>query len=80
MAIELAGMRVATERYGSTNLGGNYADLMRAFGGRAERVTHPAEIVPAIRRGLRSVEESHPTLLEFVTAQETRISSFAAPG
>ena len=47
MAIELKVMPVATEKYRSTDISGNYADMARAFGGYGERVTDPAEIVPA---------------------------------
>ncbi len=50
MAIELPIMKIATEKYRSTDISGNYADLARAFGGYGERVTEPGEIVPAIRR------------------------------
>ncbi len=53
-----------------------YADVIRAFGGHAERVTDPLEIVPAIPRGIQSVQDGTATLLEFITAQERHISSF----
>jgi len=41
MAIELKVMKVATEKYRSTDIGGNYADFARALGGWGERVTEP---------------------------------------
>jgi len=34
------------------------------------------EIVPAIRRGMRKTQEGTPALLEFITAQETALSTF----
>src|SRR6266700_853444 len=46
MAIELKVMKVATEKFRSTDISGNYADMARAFGGHGERVTQPGEIVP----------------------------------
>ena len=52
MAIELKIMQVATEKYRSTDISGNYADFAKALGGYGERVTEPDEIVPAIRRGI----------------------------
>ena len=52
MAIELAVMPVSTERYRATDISGDYAAMARAFGGYGERVTEPAEIVPAIKRGI----------------------------
>jgi acetolactate synthase-1/2/3 large subunit len=67
MAIELKVMKVATEKYRSTDISGHYADMARAFGGHGERVTEAAEIVPAIRRAIRKTEEGVPALLEFIT-------------
>jgi acetolactate synthase-1/2/3 large subunit len=76
MACELKVMPVATEKYRSTDISGNYADLARAFGGYGERVTQPAEIVPAIRRGIKKTEDGIPALLEFITSKETQYSIF----
>lgn len=74
MAIELPIMRVATEKYRSTDISGNYADMAKAFGGYGERVTDPAEIVPAIQRGVQANMDGQPALLEFITSQELSIS------
>ncbi len=76
MAIEIPVMPVATDRYGSTDISGNYADLAKALGGYGERVTDPNEIVPAIRRGIAKTEEGIPALLEFITSKELEISRF----
>ena len=76
MAIELPIMKVATEKYRSTDISGNYADFARALGGYGERVTEPAEIVPAIRRAIRKTEEGTPALLEFITAKEIEYSVY----
>ena len=70
MAIEIPIMRVAQEKYGSTDISGNYADMARALGGYGERVTEPSQIVPAIRRGIEQTREGTPALLEFITAKE----------
>src|SRR5205809_5683735 len=48
MAIELKVMAVATEKFRSTDISGNYADMARAFGGYGERVTDPSQIIPAL--------------------------------
>ncbi|HTU10676.1 MAG TPA: thiamine pyrophosphate-requiring protein [Allosphingosinicella sp.] len=74
MAIELNVMPVATERYRSTDISGDYAALARALGGHGERVTEPDEIVPAIRRALAAIETGRPALIEFITAKEVRAS------
>ncbi len=76
MAIELPIMQVATEKYRSTDISGHYADMAKAFGGYGERVTDPAEIVPAIRRGIEATESGTPALLEFITEKEISISSY----
>src|SRR5690606_865632 len=60
MAIELPVMRVATEKYRSTDISGNYADFARALGGYGERVTDPDEIVPAIKRAVEQTERGTP--------------------
>jgi acetolactate synthase-1/2/3 large subunit len=76
MAIELKVMPVSTEKYRSTDISGNYADMATAFGCYGERVTDPNEIVPAIKRGMRKTQEGIPVLLEFMTQKETSISTF----
>ena len=76
MAIELPVMKVATEKFRSTDISGNYADFARALGGYGERISKPAEIVPAIRRGIAKTEDGVPVLLEFITSKEQQISRF----
>ena len=76
MAIELKVMPVSTEKYRSTDISGDYAAMARAFGGYGERITDPAEIVPAIRRGIEQTRNGVPALLEFITDKETSISEF----
>ncbi len=76
MAIELPIMQTATEKYRSTDISGNYADMAKAFGGYGERVTEAAEIAPAIRRGVAQTEAGTPALLEFITQQEIDISRY----
>jgi thiamine pyrophosphate-dependent acetolactate synthase large subunit-like protein len=76
MAIELPIMRVATEKYRSTDISGHYADMARAFGGYGERVTEPAEIIPALKRGIEQTRNGTPALLEFITQQDYTYSMF----
>jgi acetolactate synthase-1/2/3 large subunit len=76
MAIELPVMKVATEKYRSTDISGNYAELARALGGYAERITEPQDIVPALKRGIRQTQEGRPALLEFLTQKEGAVSTF----
>ncbi len=74
MAIELGVMPESTVKYRSTDISGDYAAMARAFGGYGERVTEPAEIIPAIKRGIEQTQAGVPALLEFITAKETRVS------
>ena len=76
MAIELKVMKVATEKFRSTDISGNYADMARAFGGHGERVTEPGEIVPAIKRAMVKTHEGVPCLLEFITEKAVDFSMF----
>ena len=77
MACERPKMKVSEEKYRSTDISGDYAALARALGGYGERVTAPAEIAPAIRRGIEQTRQGRPALLEFLTAQELATSTFA---
>ena len=74
MALEVPIMPISTEKYRSTDISGNYAEMARAFGGYGERVARPDEIVPAIRRGIEQTKAGKPALLEFLTAKEIEIS------
>ena len=76
MAIELPIMQAATEKYRSTDISGHYADFARALGGYGERVTDPAGIIPAIKRGIAQTQDGTPALLEFITAKEITFSVF----
>ena len=75
MAIEIPIMQVAQEKYGSTDISGNYADMAKAFGGYGERVTDPNEIHSALRRGIDATNDGQPALIEFITDKEIQISA-----
>jgi len=75
MAIEIPIMQVSTEKYRSTDISGNYADMAKAFGGYGERVTDPNEIVAALERGIQATRDGTPALLEFITDKEITISN-----
>src|SRR5262247_1091025 len=77
MAIEIQVMKVATEKYRSTDISGDYAEFARALGGYGERITEAGAIVPAIKRGIAKTREGTPALLEFITEQAVDFSRFA---
>lgn len=74
MACDLDLMPAATERFRSTDIGGNYADLARALGGYGERVAAPRDIVPALRRGIEKTRQGIPAMLEFITERAVDLS------
>jgi thiamine pyrophosphate-dependent acetolactate synthase large subunit-like protein len=76
MAIELKVMPVSTEKYRSTDISGNYADFAKALGGYGERVTEPAQIKDAIKRGIAQTREGKPALLEFITEKAVDVSRY----
>ncbi len=76
MACELHIMQTSTDKFRSTDISGDYAAFARALGGYGERVTSPAEIVPAIRRGIEQTRNGVPALLEFITRQEVAQSRY----
>jgi acetolactate synthase-1/2/3 large subunit len=76
MAIELPVMPAATEKFRSTDISGNYADMAVAFGGYGERVKEPSEIKPALKRAIERTKEGQPALLEFITEKSFEYSTF----
>jgi thiamine pyrophosphate-dependent acetolactate synthase large subunit-like protein len=78
MACELDIMPVSTDRFRATDISGHYADFAKALGGYGERITDPAEIIPAIRRGIQKTQEGIPVLLEFITCLEVAQSRMTA--
>ena len=80
MAAEVGAMAVSHERYRTRDLTGNYADMAKAMGGYAERVEHPADILPAIQRARKATEDGQAALLEFITCEETASSHRRAFG
>jgi len=76
MAIEHRWMPAATEKYRSTDVSGDYTMFARSMGCWAERVEEPGQIVPAIQRAVRAIEEGKPALLEFITEYSSPASMY----
>jgi thiamine pyrophosphate-dependent acetolactate synthase large subunit-like protein len=76
MACGLRMMKVATERFQTTRVTGEYTELARSLGCYAERVTEVDAIIPAIKAAVRKVQDGTPALLEFITSMETACSLF----
>ena len=74
MAVETTHMAISHEKYGTRDVGGEYADIARALGGWAKRVEDPAEVGAAFVEARRKTEEGVPALLEFITSEELAYS------
>jgi acetolactate synthase I/II/III large subunit len=61
---------VATAKYRTKFTSGNYAEVARSLGAFAERIERPADVGPAIRRGIAVTREGRPAVLEFLTREE----------
>jgi len=74
MAIERHALVVSHDRYRTRDIGGHYADLGRAMGGQAERITKPIDIAPAFQRARKMNQDGQAVLLEFITSEEIAFS------
>src|SRR5438874_5982079 len=69
---------LASEKYRSRYLSGDYIKMAEGLGVAVERVTQPSEIVPALQRAIRttgygddgSAAPGRPALVEFITREE----------
>ncbi len=61
---------VATTRYGTRFLSGDYSKVAEALGGYTERVEKPHDLVPALRRAIEEVGAGRAALLEVITREE----------
>ncbi len=64
----------AAKHYNIQDLGGNYTEMARAFGGYGERVEEPSEIKAALQRALAQNHEGIPAILEIITCEEPRMA------
>ena len=67
-------MPVATERFQTKFISGDYAKVAEGLGGYSEKVENPADIIPAIQRAQKETEAGKPALLEIITREETDFS------
>jgi acetolactate synthase-1/2/3 large subunit len=68
----IGGFPTAHKRYSLGRMTGEYAKLAESMGGYSERVEKPDEIIPAIKRAVKSVQSGRSALLEFITRLETQ--------
>jgi acetolactate synthase I/II/III large subunit len=68
----------ADARYHAIRQGGDYAGVAKALGWHSERVESAADLHAAFLRGLRAVQEGQPALVDVITKETTRLSTFGA--
>ena len=67
---------VATERYGTKYVTGEYARMAEALGAYSEHVTDPDEVGPAIERAKEISSTGQPCVLEIITREEPVFSQY----
>ena len=65
---------IATEKYGTKFLSGDYAKVAEGLGGYSEKVEVPDDIIPSIKRAQKETEAGRPALLEVITREEGAFS------
>lgn len=75
MAIEARHLPLSHAKYGTRDIGGDYADMAAAMGAWAERVDEPEDVGPALERARRATEDGRTALLEFITCEEITFSN-----
>jgi thiamine pyrophosphate-dependent acetolactate synthase large subunit-like protein len=66
----------ASEQYNLNKQSGEYAKVAEALGGYAEKVTKPAEIIPALQRAKKAIQSGQAALLDVITKEELEISTY----
>ena len=70
----IGGFPAANKIYGTGSMSGNYADVAEALGLYALRVEEPDDVIPAIKKGVKSVNSGKSTLIEVITKVESKVS------
>lgn len=69
-------MPIATERWASNKLGGEYAKVAEGLGAYGERVDNPDQIGAAIKRAIEANNSGQPALLEMMTKEEENVPKY----
>src|ERR1700722_19787033 len=76
MAAERNVLAISDAKYGTMDVGGNYAKVAEGLNVASRRVESPADIVPAIEAALDVVNGGAPYLLEFVVKEGQEFSRY----
>ena len=63
-------MPVASEKFDSNKLTGDYTAVAKGLGAYAEKVERPEDVKGAVERGIQATKDGRPVLLEFITREE----------
>ncbi|MBI4304180.1 MAG: thiamine pyrophosphate-requiring protein [Chloroflexi bacterium] len=66
----------ASKLYSLDRVSGSYTKIAEGLGGYTERVEHPADIIPAIKRAKKSADSGKPALIEIMTREELAASKY----
>ena len=64
---------IASEKYRTKYLSGNYSEVARGLGAYSERIEDPDAVVAAFERAREVTAGGQPVVLEFITAEEAAI-------
>ena len=67
---------IATKLYGTRFLGGDYCKTAEGLGAYSERIDHPKDIIPAVRRAAEKTKTGKPVVLEVITKEENRLPKY----
>jgi thiamine pyrophosphate-dependent acetolactate synthase large subunit-like protein len=63
-------MPIASERFGTNRLSGNYARVAEALGAHSERVERADDVRGALERGIAATRDGRPAVLEMITKED----------
>ena len=70
------GIPESVKRYRTSTQTGDYEGVAKALGCHTERVTEPAELRPAYDRAIRATWEGQPAVVDVITAETRKLSTF----
>lgn len=76
MACERHVLETSTAKYGALDIGGNYAKVAEGLNVASRRVDKPADLVGAIKEGIKTTERGKPFLLEVVAKEGYEFSKY----
>jgi acetolactate synthase I/II/III large subunit len=65
---------IASAKYKTKFLTGNYSEVSRGLFAYSERIEQPAEIAAALRKGIEATRNGRPAVLEFITREEPEMA------